>query len=68
MDLKTKAAIGIGVPLGIILIFLFAGLLYANIQKKKARRGEVRDLDLEEFKANAPPPKVIKWNPNNYNG
>lgn len=67
MDLKTKAAIGIGVPLGIILVLLIAGLVYANIQKKKTR-GEVRDLDLEEFKANAPPPKVIKWNPNNYNG
>jgi hypothetical protein len=68
MELKTKAAIGIGVPLGVILIFLFAGLVYANIQKKKRARGDVTDLEAYKPDENAPAPKVIKWNPNTYNG
>jgi hypothetical protein len=66
MDLKTKAAIGIGVPLGVILILLIAGLVYANIQKKKRTRGEVMDLEAHKPDENAPAPKVIKWNPNSY--
>lgn len=65
MELWKKAAIGIGVPLGFFLLLTIAGLMYANLKKKT--RGEV--IDLEEGQgakntgAEAPKPKVIKWNP-----
>jgi hypothetical protein len=66
MDLKTKAAIGIGVPLGVIVVLIIMGLVYANMQKKKRTRGDVTDLDAYKPDENAPAPKVIKWNPNSY--
>lgn len=65
MDLKTQAAIGIGVPLGVILMFVLAGFVYVNMKKKQG--GEVVDLDAIKTDPYAPAPKVIKWNPNTYN-
>jgi hypothetical protein len=56
--LTTQASIGIGVPLGIIIVFAVGGLIWANMRKSKGDRGDVEMLD-----PNAPKPKQIKWNP-----
>jgi hypothetical protein len=64
-QLATSASIGIGVPLGVILLASIAGIIYAATNKrKKAARGDV-ELVMTEPEA-APPPaqKVIRWNPN----
>jgi hypothetical protein len=55
--LTTQASIGIGVPLGIIIVFAVGGLIWANM-RKKTDRGDVEMVD-----PNAPKPKQIKWNP-----
>jgi hypothetical protein len=57
--LTTQASIGIGVPLGVILIFTLGGIIWANV---RARRGAKRG-DVELVDPNMPAPKVIKWNP-----
>jgi len=57
--LTTQASIGIGVPLGVIVLFIIGGLIWANVTKRKgANRGDVEMVD-----PNAPKAKVIKWNP-----
>ena len=68
MKLWQKAAVGLGVPLGVFLVLTLVGLAYTNFTKKKGARGEV--IDLEEGQSvkkpengEAPKPKVIKWNP-----
>ncbi|KAF1997726.1 hypothetical protein P154DRAFT_524594 [Amniculicola lignicola CBS 123094] len=61
LELKDKAAIGIAVPLGVILCIIVWAFYYSNTRKRK--RGVVEDLELEEAAKNAPPPKVIQWKP-----
>lgn len=56
--LTTQASIGIGVPLGIILVFTIGGIIWANVKSRKGKNGDVEMMD-----PNAPAPKVIKWNP-----
>jgi len=59
--LTTQASIGIGVPLGIIVLAVFAGLIYANVaHRRKHARGEV---ELTKVDPEAPKPKAIRWNP-----
>ena len=64
-QLATSAAIGIGVPLGVILIASIAGIIYAATSKrKKAARGDVELVKTEPEAAPPPAQKVIRWNPN----
>jgi len=49
MEFKDKAAIGIGVPLGIILMFILGAMVWINLQKKK--RGPVTEVDETELEA-----------------
>ncbi|KAJ4297562.1 hypothetical protein N0V90_005454 [Kalmusia sp. IMI 367209] len=66
--LTTQASIGIGVPLGVILVFTLAGIIYANVAKRRKRAlGEVELTKVDDPEApSAPAPKVIKWNPHTY--
>jgi hypothetical protein len=59
MEIKDKAAIGIGVPLGIILAIILVSLIYLNVQKRK-KRGAVTEVDLVELEAQ----KKAAMNPN----
>jgi hypothetical protein len=62
--ITTAASIGIGVPLGVILLAAFAGIIYSLTAKRKNPRG---DVELTKTDATGPPaaaPRVIKWNPN----
>lgn len=43
LQLKDKAAIGIGVPLGVILAFILVAIISVNFSKRKARNGRVVD-------------------------
>ena len=64
--LTTAASIGIGVPLGVILIAAIAGIIYSTMGKRnKTARGDVElvKTDPEVPSAPAPAPKVIRWNP-----
>lgn len=59
--LTTQASIGIGVPLGVILLFTIAGIIWANVTKRKKKsRG---DVELTKVDQDAPAPKTIKWSP-----
>lgn len=59
--LTNAASIGIGVPLGVILIAAIAGIIYSVTAKRKTPRG---DVELVKTEPEAQPaPKVIKWNP-----
>ncbi|ORX97861.1 hypothetical protein BCR34DRAFT_607123 [Clohesyomyces aquaticus] len=63
MELKEKAAIGIGVPLGVLVIFIACGMAWANFTKKRRlARGEVEELEMGKD-ANVPAPRQIRWNP-----
>jgi hypothetical protein len=49
MEIGTKAAIGIGVPLGIFVVCIVAGITWASMKKKKLRKaGIVEELDLDD--------------------
>jgi hypothetical protein len=57
--LTTQASIGIGVPLGFIVVCVIAGMIWANVRSRRmGKRGDVELVD-----PNMPAPKVIKWNP-----
>lgn len=62
--LTTSASIGIGVPLGVILLAAFAGIIYSVMAKRKNPRGDVELTKTDPTAPPAPAPKVIKWNPN----
>jgi hypothetical protein len=61
--LTTAASIGIGVPLGVILIACIAGIIYSVTAKRKAPRGDIELTKTDPEAPPAPAPKVIKWNP-----
>jgi hypothetical protein len=60
--LTTQASIGIGVPLGILLLITISGIIWANVNaRKRAARGDV-ELVEDPHKPQVAP-KVIRWNP-----
>ncbi|KAF2689519.1 hypothetical protein K458DRAFT_413797 [Lentithecium fluviatile CBS 122367] len=60
--LTTQASLGIGIPLGIILILTIGGIIWANVTKRKRKnRGDVELVEGQDKPQ--PPPKVIRWNP-----
>ncbi|KAF2810485.1 uncharacterized protein BDZ99DRAFT_313492 [Mytilinidion resinicola] len=69
LALKDKAAIGIGVPLGLILVLILGTMLWLNMQKR--RHGPVTELDVDgteleaQKKAAANPVNnaQIRWKP-----
>jgi hypothetical protein len=61
--LTTQASLGIGIPMGIIVVIIIAALIWANLTKRKnAQRGDV-ELVEDPDKPPQPAPKVIRWNP-----
>ena len=62
MEIKEKAAIGIGVPLGVICLFIVASMIWLNIKKRQRRAaGIVEEVELEHKEL--PQHKEIKWKP-----
>lgn len=60
--LTTQASLGIGIPMGIILVLIIAGIIWANLTKRrKANRGDVELLEGQDKPQ--PAPKQIRWNP-----
>ncbi|KAL5377517.1 hypothetical protein DPSP01_009707 [Paraphaeosphaeria sporulosa] len=62
--ITTAASIGIGVPLGVILVAAIAGIIYSVTAKRKTPRGDVELVKTDPTAPPAPAPKVIRWNPN----
>ncbi|KAF2499673.1 hypothetical protein BU16DRAFT_535994 [Lophium mytilinum] len=62
LALKDKAAIGIGVPLGLILILILGTMIWLNV-KKRTTRGAVTEVDLDETELEAQ--KKAAANPTN---
>jgi hypothetical protein len=64
LSITKKASIGIAVPLGVLLIFAFAGLLYATrAKRRRAANGEVVELTDQERAEIIANQKTIRWNP-----
>lgn len=67
MELKTKAAIGIGVPLGFLLVIILGTMIWMNFSKKqRLKRGEVTETDSVELEAQrkaalTDPNHQIRW-------
>ncbi|KAF2639184.1 hypothetical protein P280DRAFT_550640 [Massarina eburnea CBS 473.64] len=61
--LTTQASIGIGVPLGVILLFVVGGITWANLAKKKRNLGDLELTTKPVEDPNAPKPREIKWSP-----
>jgi len=62
MEIKEKAAIGIGVPLGVICAFILVAFISLNIKKRRrAAAGIVEDVELEDHEA--PKHREIQWKP-----
>ena len=63
-QLTTSASIGIGVPLGVILLASIAGIIYSVMGKRKgAAVGHVEQVMPDPEVTPASAPKVIRWNP-----
>ncbi|KAF2447017.1 hypothetical protein P171DRAFT_483077 [Karstenula rhodostoma CBS 690.94] len=56
--LSTAASIGIGVPLGVILLAAFAGIIYSVMAKRKTPRGDVELTKTDPAAPPAPEPKL----------
>jgi len=69
MALKDKAAIGLGVPLGLLLVVVLGAMIWLNLQKKRNHGAvtEVDETELEAQKQAADPARAgnqdIRWKP-----